>query len=155
MVTSYGAVLAGSEHPEEAYEFLKYMLDQPYFEHYDLSVNRASAEKMVDQLTRTTYNIKQMNGYFDIPNLELETDYLMKPLTEKTKVQILDMLNNMTGATLNNWPVYYKIQSNMLEYILGEVSLEESYQNCLKELNEYVSTFTFEGQLQDGINFDY
>ncbi len=155
MVTSYGAVMADTEHPEEAYEFLKYMMDQPYFMHFDLSPNREATEEMLYQLCNTTYEIIQMRGYFDMPDLELATDYVMKPMTEKTKTAIMDMLDKMGEATLNNDPVFWKVQENMLLYVVGKCSIDESYERCMTELNEYLNTFSFEGQMNDGIGFDY
>lgn len=155
MITSYGAVMVDTKHPKEAYDFLKYMMDQPYFMHFDLSVNRSATEQMLNELCNTTYEIIQMRGYFDIPDLELATDYEMKPMSEETEEMIVYLLDHMGEATLNNCPVFWKVQENMLMYVIGECSLEESYQACLVDLHEYLNTFSFEGQMADGFGFDY
>ena len=156
MITSFGAIMANTEHPEAAYDFLKYMMDQPYFMHYELSVNRQATEEMLDQLSNTTYQLSQMRGYFEnMSDSELSIDYVMSPLTEDTKQKILYLLDNMGKATLSNWPVYQIVQENMLLYVLDKCSIEESYEKCRKELNEYLNTFSLEGQLHDLIGYDY
>ena len=110
----------------------------------------------MDQLSNTTYQLSQMRGYFEnISDSELSIDYVMSPLTEDTKQKILYLLDNMGKATLSNWPVYQIVQENMLLYVLDKCSIEESYEKCRKELNEYLNTFSLEGQLHDLIGYDY
>jgi hypothetical protein len=97
-----------------------------------------------------------MRGYFEnMSDSELSIDYVMSPLTEDTKQKILYLLDNMGKATLSNWPVYQIVQENMLLYVLDKCSIEESYEKCRKELNEYLNTFSLEGQLHDLIGYDY
>ena len=124
-------------HPQEAYAFLKYLMDQPWHMHYDLSVNRAAAEAMLNELCQTEYQISQTRGYFSIETEET-VDYIMKPMTEELKTQITAMLEQIDHITLPNWPVYEILMSSMESYIMGECTLEESCRMAEEGLDSYI-----------------
>lgn len=144
MITTFGGVLQSTAHPQEAYEFLKYCLDQPYFMHYELSVNRSVTEQLLTELTQTEYQIRQTQGYFEDFEEAYEApepDYIQKPLTLQTKAQILDIIDHIQGATLPNWPVYDIIFRSMEPYITDGADLDTCYQQALDALNSYLAAF--------------
>lgn len=131
--------MSTTKHPEEAYTFIKYLMDQSNFMHFELSVNKVATQEMLDMLTNTEYTVSQLNGYLEA-GMTLDSDptaYVMKPMSKETKDEINKMLDNISYATLPNWPVYNIIMENMEDYVVGDADLEECYSNAVAELDEY------------------
>lgn len=135
----FGGVLKGTEHPQAAYQFLRYLMDSEWFFHIGMSVNIENNKKQLADLASSEYTIypglQQTDAEGNIFGENMS--YTAHPLSEKTKEKFLTMLENMEPASLPNWPVYDLIRTQLESYSKGEVDLEEAYQKVLESLNAY------------------
>ena len=136
-----GGVVAESEHPYYSYQLLKYLMDREYDPYYTIPVKKENAEKMLDKLASTTFNLYLGLGpvwYEDVDFMkELEDyQYLLDPLTEDMRMMLENMLDNIGGATLPQFSAYEAIVWHMEAYAFEMETLDEAYENACKELQE-------------------
>ncbi len=139
-ISYFGAVMNSSDQLEEAFDFLKYLMDTEVEPFFGLSISKENTEKQLDYLTSTSYRIR--------PGLKVKLedgkvpdsdgDYVIQPMSEETRSVLEAALAQIELATLPNWPVYNVIDQQLLSYAKGEVTSEEAYENVMNGLNEYV-----------------
>ncbi len=139
-ISYFGAVINSSDQSEEAFDFLKYLMDTEIEPFFGFSINKENTEKQLDYLTSTSYRIR--------PGLKVKLedgkvpdsdgDYVIQPMSEDTRNVLETVLAQIELATLPNWPVYNVIDQQLFSYAKGEVTAEEAYENVMNGLNEYV-----------------
>ena len=141
-ISYFGAVMNSSDQLEEAFGFLKYLMDSEVEPFFGLSINKENTEKQLDYLTSTSYRIR--------PGLKVKLedgkvpdsdgDYVIQPMSEDTRNVLETALAQIEWATLPNWPVYNLIYEQMLSCAKGELTSEEAYENVISGMNEYILT---------------
>ena len=140
-VTSMGGVVSGTEHPYYSYQLLKYLMDRENDPYYTIPVKKDNAQKMLDTLGTSSYNLylkSTRSSEFKPENYSEKYQYLLDPLTEDFKSQIEEMLNHIGGASLPQFSVYEPIVWHMEAYAFGMETLEEAYEESCAELQDHI-----------------
>lgn len=140
-VSYFGGVVSTTDQPKESYNFLRFLMDEEWFYHAGMSVNIVNNEKQLENLANEEYTIYSnanthpgVDGQVNNSTL----DYQIHPMSEKTKEQLLDMIEHIDQVSLPNWIVYMPIREQLERYSFGEITLEEAYQNAVEGLNQYL-----------------
>jgi ABC-type glycerol-3-phosphate transport system substrate-binding protein len=139
-VSCFGGVLSTSKHPEEAYNFLRYLMDTEIFCGFGISVNKENVSKMLANLSKLEYELR----YGCQPLKEDGTpytgdgDYIIHPMTKETKESLEKMLENITSVSLPDWPVYEILRKQLEKYGKGEISVEIAYETAYHQLENYL-----------------
>ena len=142
-VSYFGAVMPSSEYPEASFSFLKYLMDCEIPAFFGMSVNRENTEKQMEYFVN--------NAYYMRPGLKIlledgtlpdsPADYLIQPMSEKTRDKLMAIVDNIENVTLPDWPVYFIIDTQLQKYAKGECTIEEAYQSAVEELELYAKRY--------------
>lgn len=136
-VTYFGAVMDTTDTPEDAYIFLRYLMDADWSFTLGLSVNKEHMNKQLDDMTITIYTLYP--GLRDAGTGVIDDNvYSIQPMSKKTKEIIENMLDSITIVTLPNWTAYSILQDYMDRYATGEITLDDAYNNAYHDLGVYV-----------------
>lgn len=141
-ISYFGAVMSASEHPETAFEFLHYLMDVEVDPLFGMPINQANLEKQLDYYTNSAYKLRPglLVPLKDGKLADSSADYVMQPMSRETSEQLKEMTENIGAATMPNWPVYAILQEQLESYAVGEIIMEEAYENSLNGLKQYVET---------------
>ena len=132
-VSTFGAVLAGSDQSEMGYTLLRYLADTPHSMFLDLSVNRQCIEEVLEQYTQTSFDYSPALGNFP-PEAEPEPGtwssnrYLIQPMSEETAQTLRDMIDHIEASQLPNGKARRHVREQAERYIYGDLdSIEQAY----------------------------
>ncbi len=147
-ITYFGGVYRSAENPKVAFDFLKYLMDTEVDAFFGLSVNKENAAKQLEYLTNTSYRLRptapMQNQDGTIANSKL--DYVVQPMSVKTKEILEGIIDDVAVASLPNWPVYAILEEQLQKYAKGEIDQTEAYQNAVAALEKYAETGKNRGQ---------
>ena len=142
MVTTFGAVIEGSENAEEGYKFLKLLADTPRHMYFDMSVNCEQVLVSLNQLTQTSMTFFIEQGSFPpeiVPEGEnwLEEYYEIHSMSDETKNTILKLVDSIGYAYLPDVEAQNLILEEIRSYIYRDTeTIEEAYTKAMEALNQ-------------------
>lgn len=132
--------MQSSQYPQAAFELLKLLMDTEAAPFFGLSVNRENAANQLDYFAANAYHVR--------PGLKIpledgtlpdsSADYVIQPMSQKTRDGLMNIIDRMETVSLPNWPVYRILEEQMIRYARGEAGLEEAYQLAVSGLKAYI-----------------
>lgn len=105
---------------------------------YVLSINREQIEESFAQLTSTTTEFYPMQGTFPpemVPEGEdwLGSPYVIKPMSEATKAQLMDMIDRIGCGLLPDQEIRTIMLNEIQQHIWGDTdTLDAAYEQAIK-----------------------
>lgn len=141
-ISYFGAVMSSSEYPETAFDFLHYLMDAEVDPLFGMPINRENLEIQLEYYTNSAYKLRPglLIPLEDGTLANSSADYVVQPMSKETSEKLKEMTENISVATMPNWPVYAILQEQLESYAIGEITMEEAYENSLNGLKQYVES---------------
>lgn len=131
-VVCFGGVGANTKMPEQAFTFLKYILD------YNVSDNWADDEAVSEYYAPVGLTVYQKA----VEKLSSTTGFgpvTVSPLSAENAELLTQTPRKITGAVIPNTALGLRLQTALEPYFLGQDSFDNCYNALLRELQSYLS----------------
>lgn len=141
-LAAYG--MATTEHPQEVYDLVRFLMDYEFPYQYGFSVNKEITEKQITNAQRTTISVypeyiweghNEIMDQDELSNLIFHTD----PLSAENAAIIQNMLDNIAGAGLPYGVLEYNMYNSMLNMVGdGKMTPSEAGEWVITQWNQYL-----------------
>lgn len=128
-VSVYAAVSANTNHPEEAYQFIRYAMDAAIgvFDN-DLSICKASVASLLDDLSHSEGETINTG----------EHKVTVNKMSDDIRTDCENLLNRIAAGSIKNSAVKTIFDSTMNDYLYGKASYSDSYSALCNQLDQYL-----------------
>jgi len=140
-MAAYG--MATTEHPDEVYDLVRYLMDYEFPAQYGFSLNKEVTYKQIENAQKNTISVYPENIWEgvnsimpeqELKNLIFHTD----PISAKNAKIIQNMLDNISGAGLPYAVLEYNMYNSMLNMVGDEkMTPDEAGEWVITQWNQY------------------
>lgn len=142
-LAAYG--VSTTEHPEEVYNLVRFLMDYEFPYQYGFSVNREITEKQLLNAQKTTISVYP-ESIWDGPNSVMTYEklnsliYHTEPLSSDNADIIKKMLDNIAGASVPYAVLEYNMYNSMLNMVGdGKMTPTEAGEWVVTQWNQYLN----------------
>ena len=141
-MAAYG--MATTEHPDEVYDLVRYLMDYEFPAQYGFSLNKEVTNKQIENAQKNTISVYPENIWDgvnsimsdqELKNLIFHTD----PISVENVMVIQNMLDNISGAGLPYGVLEYNMYNSMLNMVGdGKMTSDEAGEWVITQWNQYL-----------------
>ena len=141
-MAAYG--MATTEHPDEVYDLVRYLMDYEFPAQYGFSVNKEVTNKQIENAQKNTISVYPENIWEGVNSIMSEQElknliFHTDPISAENAMVIQNMLDNISGAGLPYAVLEYNMYNSMLNMVGdNKMTPTEAGEWVITQWNQYL-----------------
>lgn len=141
-MAAYG--MATTEHPDEVYDLVRYLMDYEFPSQYGFSVNKEITNKQIENAQKNTISVYPENIWDGVNSIMSEQElkkliFHTDPISKENAMVIQNMLDHISGAGLPYAVLEYNMYNSMLNMVGDEkMTPDEAGEWVITQWNQYL-----------------